>query len=302
MSKLKNQDLLKKWLIMNRGVLIIAHNNKEIDYVMMSMIAGGLAKKHLGVPVSLISDKSTIAWAKQSKIYNKLKKMFDKIILVERPIDNNYRNLRDGKESKLVPFTNSNRDSVFKLSPYENTLLIDSDYLIFSDHLNNFWDLDYDVMIGRSMNDVIGTRSELLDKRVSEIGAHMFWATTVMFKKNSRSCAFFDLVSHIRENYKYYADLYRFDSRQYRNDISFSIAMHILNGFEEVTIGSLPDITTVLDRDVLFDVTDDGKLIFLINDKHDPYVYYLSSFKNTDIHLLNKQSIIRHKDALSRLI
>jgi hypothetical protein len=287
---------------MNNGILIFAHNNPELDYVVMSLIAGSLAKKHLKVPVSLVSDESTIEWARKSRIHSRIKKVFDKIILVDRPDITNYRNLSDGNESKKVPFINANRKTAYELTPYDNTLLIDSDFLIFSDHLNNFWNLEYDVMIGNSMNEVVGTRAGILDKRVSEIGSHMFWATTVMFKKNHRSKTFFDLVSYIKENYKYYADLYRFDSRQYRNDISFSIARHILHGFEESSVGALPDITTVLDTDVLYDVKADGNLVFLISDTHNPYKYLLSSTKNTDIHILNKQSIVRNKNKLLRLI
>lgn len=287
---------------MNNGILIFAHNNTELDYVLMSLIAAKLAKKHLNVPVSLVTDDATIAWSKKSKIHSQIKKTFEQVIIVEAPSSNNYRNLRDGNESKKVPFVNANRVSAYDLTPYDNTLLIDSDFLIFSDRLNNYWNLDYDVMIGKSMNDVLGTRSEILDKKVSEIGPHMFWATTVMFKKNNHSKIFFDLVSYIKENYKYYGDLYRFDTRQYRNDITFSIAKHILNGFEETVIGSLPDITTVLDIDILYDVKKDGDLIFLVNDKHNPYNYFLSSTKHTDVHILNKQSIVRNKNKLLGLI
>ena len=287
---------------MNNGILIFAHNNTELDYILMALIAGGLAKKHLNVPVSLVTDKSTIKWAKASKIYSRVRKIFDKIILVEKPANNNYRNLRDGNESKKVPFVNSNRSTAYDLTPYENTLLIDSDFLIFSDHLNNYWNLDYNLMIGKSMNDVIGNRAGILDKHVSEIGPHMYWATTVMFKKNNYTKLFFDLVSYIKEHYKHYADLYRFDNRQYRNDIAFSIAKHILDGFEENTHGALPDITTILDSDILYDVKKDGNLVFLVSDKSNPYDYFLSSIKNKDVHILNKQSIVRNKGKLLDLI
>jgi hypothetical protein len=287
---------------MNKGCLIFAHNSKDLDYILMATIAGGLAKKYLNLPVSLVTDESTLAWAETSKIYDRVEEIFDKIILIERPIPTNFRKLHDGYHSKIVPFVNSTRASAYDLTPYDNTLLIDSDYLIFSDQLNNYWDLEYDIMLGRSMNEPLSNRAEILDKRLSEIGPHLYWATTLMFKKNDFSKLFFDLVSYIKENYKYYADLYRFDHRQYRNDISFSIAKHILNGFEESTIGSLPDITTILDCDLLYTLIDEKNMIFLVNDKHNPRNYFLTSIKDKDIHILNKQSLVRNKDYLLRLI
>lgn len=287
---------------MNKGALIFAHNSREIDYILLSTIAGGLAKKNLNIPITLVTDESSVEWAKESEIYSFVETVFENVIIVDKPSDKNFRNLKDGATSKHVPFINSNRYSAYDLSPYYTTLLIDSDFLIFTDHLSNYWDLDYDIMIGKSMNDIIGNRSEDLDKRVSEVGPHMFWATTVMFKKNKTSKIFFNLVSFIKENYNYFADLYRFDPRQYRNDISFSIAMHILNGFEENTIQSLPDITTVLDSDVLEKINVDSSLKILASDKIDPQKYFMSSIRNKDLHILNKQSIIRLKDELLKLI
>ena len=51
---------------MTQGIILYAHNNRTVDYALMAVIAGGLAKKNLQVPVSLITDESTIAWMKES--------------------------------------------------------------------------------------------------------------------------------------------------------------------------------------------------------------------------------------------
>ena len=50
---------------MTRGILIFAHNNRDVDYALMSIVSGHLAGKYLQVPVSLITDKFTIEWMKQ---------------------------------------------------------------------------------------------------------------------------------------------------------------------------------------------------------------------------------------------
>lgn len=283
---------------MTNGVLIFAHNSRDVDYALMATIAGRLAKHHLAVPVTLVSDQSTIEWFKSTDHYAIALDTFDSILIVEKPNTGNNRKLRDGTTYKTVPFVNANRSSVYDLTPYDNTLLIDSDYLIFSNKLAQYWNLDYDVMIGHSMNDLVGNRSEILDNRVSEVGPHMYWATTVMFKKNKNSELFFNLVSYIRENYDYYADLYRFDSRQYRNDIAFSVAKHILDAFQSHTQGSLPSIPTAFDSDILFEVSDAGLLKFLVSDRHNPQKFSLVSTKDVDVHILNKQSIIRHSKRL----
>jgi len=286
---------------MNKGVLIFAHNNPDIDYGLMAIIAGGLAKKNLQVPVSLVTDKWTIAWLKESNMHSRAVEIFDKIIEVPKPVTKNTRRLHDGFDSATVSFENSNRYSAWDLSPYDKTLLIDSDYLIFSNSLNEYWDVDAPVMMSKSMNDIVGDRAGILDNRVSETGIHMFWATTVMFTKNKESRFFFQLVDFVRDNYRYYADLFRFNSKQFRNDIAFSVAKHIMNGFETEFTYTLPPVLSVFDKDMLINVNDD-KLIFLIDKPHDCGSFWASTTNAVDVHIMNKQSIIRHKDALLELI
>lgn len=287
---------------MTRGVLIFAHNNRDVDYALMSIVSGQLAAKHLQVPVSLITDKFTIQWMKESEIYQKAEIVFDKIIEVEKPITDNQRNLHDGTENKLVPFVNSNRYSAYELTPYDRTLLIDSDFLIFSDTLNQYWDVDSDVLISTAINDIYDQkRLGYHDRYISDTGIHLYWATTVMFSKSEYSKTFFNLVDQIRENYQYYSDLFRFDSRQYRNDIAFSIAKHILDGYETDTTLGLPPILSILDKDILLDVSTEGKLTMLISPNLDSN-YIAASLNNLDIHIMNKQSLIRQSDKLLELV
>lgn len=286
---------------MTKGVLIFAHNNPQIDYGLMAIISGGLAKKNLKVPVSLVTDKWTIAWLKESNMYSKAESIFDKIIEVEKPVTKNYRKLHDGFNSQTIPFENSNRFSVWDLSPYDKTLMIDSDYLVFSTILNEYWDIDAPVMMSHSMNDITGDRAGILDNRVSETGIHMFWATTVMFDKSPESQFFFKLVDFIKDNYRYYADLFRFNPKQFRNDIAFSIAKHIMNGFETEFVYTLPPVFTIFDKDILLDV-DKEKLIFLIDKPLDCGSFWASATEDVDVHVINKQSIIRNKDKLLELI
>lgn len=286
---------------MTKGILIFAHNNPQIDYGLMAVISGGLAKKKLNVPVSLVTDKWTVAWLKESGMFAKAENVFDKIIEVEKPVTKNSRKLYDGFNSQTIPFENSNRYSVWDLSPYDKTLMIDSDYLVFSDSLNEYWDVDAPVMMGHSLNDITGERAGILDNRVSETGIHMFWATTVMFDKSSESQFFFKLVDFIKDNYRYYADLFRFSPKQFRNDIAFSIAKHIMNGFETEFVYTLPPVFSIFDKDIMLNV-DAEKLTFLIDKPLDCGSFWAATTTGVDVHVMNKQSIIRNKDKLLELI
>jgi hypothetical protein len=267
----------------------------------MATIAGGLAKKNLGVPVSLVTDSDTIAWLKESGSLQKTKEVFDKIIEVKKPHTKNVRNLHDGFESKVIPFVNTNRYSVWELSPYDKTLLIDSDYLIFSNKLNEYWSVDAPVMMAQGMTDLTGERGGILDSKVSETGVHMFWATTVMFDKSVESEFFFKLVDFVKDNYVYYADLFRFNPKQFRNDIAFSVAKHIMNGFETEFAYTLPPILTVFDKDILQSVNS-NRLTFLVSQPHDVAGFWAASTKGADVHIMNKQSIIRNASHLLELI
>lgn len=288
---------------MTRGALIFAHNNRDIDYALMAVISGGLAKKHLGVPVSLATDDTTIAWMKTSGIYNKAVEVFDKILEVEKPVTGNTRKLHDGVENtKTVPFVNANRSNAWDLTPYDRTLLLDSDYFIFSNRLGEYWDVEEDILIADAINDMYGpSRVGYHDRYVSDTGVHLFWATTVMFTKNEHSKAFFDMVTYVKKNYEYYGDLFRFNTTQYRNDIAFSVAKHILDGFETVQSTRLPSLLTAIDKDILHSVDANGKLTFLVSPELTSN-YCAAAIKDQDVHIMNKQSVVRHADKLLELI
>jgi hypothetical protein len=286
---------------MTRGILIYAHNNRTVDYALMAIISGGLAKKQLMVPASLVTDQSTVDWLAESNMLDTASAVFENIIVVDRPQTDNQRRLHDGESNMVVPFINSNRGSAWDLTPYDRTLLIDSDFLIFSNRLSEYWNVDADVLIGESINDIYGQeRLGYNDVYISEVGVKLYWATTVMFSKTSDAKLLFDTVNFVKDHYQYYADIFRFDSRQFRNDIAFSVAKHILNGFEEDENGILPPVLSLLDKDVLHEVIGD-RLTVLVSSRLGSD-YCAAALSGVDVHVMNKQSIIRNKDKLLELI
>jgi len=286
---------------MNKGILLFAHNNKEVNYIKLAIIAGGLAKKNLGLPISLVTDSESLISVEEENLTEKVNTIFDKIIVTDAGNDTNKRILKDGLENIVVPFINANRSSAWDLTPYDRTLLIDSDYLIMSSALNEYLNTDQDFLISRSFNDILSNkRVGYLDKHISNTGVHLYWATMIMFTKNERSKLIFDLVKNIKKNYQTFSTLYQFNSTQYRNDISFSIAKHIIDGFKTDFSNTLPPVLSVQDKDILVDVNK-NKLVFLVKEEAGND-YVACSLRNTDVHVMNKKSILRNFEKLLGLL
>ncbi len=291
---------------MTQGVLMFAHNNDEIDYFKIAYANALMVKKNLGVPVSIITDSGSLGWAKTSIGETNLAECFDHIITVDR--DYTFKNPRTFSDTsfstKSLQFYNCNHWAAYELTPYDETLLIDSDYLIMSSALNNCWGTDNDVLIDHRIYSPGGDRAPYT-KYIDDFGIKLYWATVIYFKKSKFSEVLFYLVKHIQDNYRYYKDLYCFANSMYRNDNAFSVAVHTLNGFVDTdnsTIGKLPVPGLLMSWDVddIHSVpgVDD---IMVYTEKPEKGQYLLSRFKNTDIHIMNKWAINRFSDRLIEL-
>ena len=104
----------------------------------------------------------------------------------------------------------------------------------------------------------------------------------------------FELINHIKENYYHYRSVYQFNTAVYRNDIAFSIAIHIMNGFRSGDFaGQLPgSMLYTTDKDVLWNLNDD-EMMFLVEKKD--YLGEYTALKTTGqtIHVMNKISLNR---------
>jgi hypothetical protein len=273
---------------MTRGVIIFAHNNSLIQYSELAKVAGFLANRHLNLPVSVITDTETVIDFSDTES----KSIFDKIIVIDKPTQYNPRYIYN---QRITDFLNGSRSQIWNLTPYDHTLMIDSDFLIFSDRLNQYWDLDLDFLICGAMLDPVPSRIGKADINISDIAPSLRWATNMMFKKSQFSKTLFNLVDHIRENYSYYSDIYSFDDSQYRNDVAFSIAEHMVHGFIQPKI-CLPPCYMTSTSDEILNVGNNS-LSIKINDAQKTMI---STFENTDVHVMNKLEIIKFKKELMR--
>jgi hypothetical protein len=269
---------------MNRGILIVAHDTEHVSYSTLASISATLAKKNLNLPVSLITDEQSAENLKNNHGYD----LFDTIILTEKPLNGNVRVINN---QITDTFLNWNRSDIYNLSPYNHTLLIDSDLLIFTDRFNQYWDIDQSVLLCENMLDTTGLRLEAPDRRVSDTGPRLRWATAVMFKKNKESETFFNLIKHIKENYLFYADIYNFTPFQYRNDISFTLAEHLMyaSSIERVY---LPPLSFTLENETVLKIDNNLVKVILKNNNS------LLTIKNSDVHVMNKSAILEFKKEL----
>ena len=69
---------------MNRGVLMYAHNNQEIDYFKIACTNALMVQKNLQVPVSLVTDSGTFNWGVKTLTEEFIEQCFDIIIFVDK--------------------------------------------------------------------------------------------------------------------------------------------------------------------------------------------------------------------------
>ena len=277
---------------MTNGAVIFAQNSANLDYVKMAVFSAKKLKKHLDIPVSLITDSA--GWLEQGYPDH----VFDKVISIDNSPNNQYKKMNDGTlTSKKIEWKNLTRDRVYELTPYDKTLVIDSDYIINSSVLQSAFDNSYDFQIYKRSMDLAPWRPTEEFTRVSQWSIPFYWATAFIFTKNNIMESFFDLVAYIKSNWMYFRTLYCITASAYRNDYAFSIAIHIMNGKTNGQFATdLPGtMTYCTDKDLLIKM-DDDRLQFLIEKENYVGQYTLAKTQGIDIHVMNKHSLCRYID------
>lgn len=286
---------------MTQGVLIFALNNKQVDYIKIALYAAEQVKKYLKCPVALVTDSKH--WLESQ--YPNYSNFVDRVIsIVNAPSDNEnefyfnvtkqFRTYRDGTESKSLEFKNDIRVKAYDISPFDETLVIDCDYLVANDLLNYCWDQPHDFLIYKSAQDLSYYRKDPRLVTISDTSVDFYWATVFFFRKNKNTKTFFKLLEHIEENWNFYRYLYQISYSLYRNDYAFSIAIHIMNGFQKGNWAlSLPGtLHYIIDKDFLIEHSNDT-MKFLIEKENYQGQYTLLKTNQLSVHVMNKFSILR---------
>jgi len=206
-----------------------------------------------------------------------------------------YRQYFDGAMThKKLRFKNDIRVKSFELSPFDETLVIDCDYLINNDILKYCWQQPHDFLIHKQAVDLSGYRYDPRLVTLSDKSIDFYWATVFFFRKNKNTEIFFNYLNHIQENWNYYRYVYQIEQSLYRNDFAFGIAIHVMNGYQNGSWAhDLPGkLYYTIDKDILLEHAD-TEMKFLIEKEKYRGEYTVMKTKGINVHVMNKFSISR---------
>lgn len=242
----------------SRGVLLFAFNTEKNNYVRIAEHAARLVHHTLDLPVTLVTD------ADSSSEY------FDSVVRV----DNTLKNYKVGEHGY---WRNGDRFRAYELSPYDETLLIDTDYLMLDTSLLPLFDQDFDYRIMSYNNKPAGAWK----LKMGMFSHEYLWATAVMFRKTAKAKMLFDLVGRIQRNYLYYMRLYHIREGNFRNDYAFTVANSILNGYDlNFDQGIVTPMLTF--ADVTTSITTKGNML-VVKERERAYV-----IPRQNIHVMDK--------------
>ena len=200
----------------SRGVILFAFNTNEIDYVSIAKTSAQLIGHILNLPVTIITDNDITLSAV---------------------------NIRPGTAKE---WKNVDRYLAYELSPYDETLLIDSDYLMLDDSLLKLFDQPFDYRLMTKNCTPAGPWTEYM----GTVGLKYQWATAILFRKTPKAEMLFNMVGRIQRNYTYYTKLYHARSSHFRNDYALTIADNILNGYDQTLDQGIPWPMMTLDAGI----------------------------------------------------
>ena len=195
-------------------MLLFAFNTEIVDYVKIADLASKLIEKNLNLPITLCTyDDAVPGFA------------YDRVLRISRP--DTAGNFRTNLDNEVVEWRNFGRYFAYNNSPYDETILLDTDYLVLDDSLLKLFETDFDYKLMHHNQTPTGASVEIM----GETSLPFVWATVVLFRKTARTELFFNLIGRIQRNYSYYQALYNIRERNYRNDYAFAIANIIINGY-----------------------------------------------------------------------
>ena len=258
---------------MSKGILVHAFNNEEIDYVKQACMVAERVKKYLDLPTSVITDCKVP------------KNVFDHVIEFDTPQRYTRKLYNNGNHGKHLTFKNNARVLSYDLSPYKQTLMIDSDIIICDDVYKNCFEQDNPLLMYKDAYHIGQNLDYREFNKISDSSVDFYWATCVYFVKCKQNKIFFDLLQHIEEQWRHYRMLYQIVQRTYRNDFAFSIGAHIMNNHSKGNfVNHMPGkLFYTIDKDITHEIKQD-KLTFLID--NNPI-----ATKGLTVHAMNKYSL-----------
>lgn len=287
-----------------RGFLLFAHDNGLVDYAGLAVLCGLRLRRSIpDKPVVLVTDTQTKAGL--SRFSGRIESTFDDLIVLDDPETNNYRHYIDQNgQFERAAFHNESRRKAFWLSPFEETVLVDLDYLVFEDSLDQVWNTrGWSVRMNRFHRSVYGPRN-VNQTRLHDLGIPQHWATVLYFRKDRIGERFFQLWEHFSQHYDWFGHVYRYHAgpdQMFRNDFAVSMATHVLNDYSErpLRVGPLPnpELLFVWDHDRSIGYHRDGLILSCATEG----IRIPVRVSGQSLHVLNKRGLLDHLDDLIEL-
>lgn len=246
------------------GALIFAYNNEQLDYLSMARWSAKNINRHLGIPTAIVTNETFVEQA------------YERCIFADTTSTNKrwFADLDD-----TVTWYNSNRMDAYSLSPWEQTLVLDADYVVASDQLKTLLASEQDFLAPRWAYDVTGLQPFDDNNFFGRYNMPMSWATVMMFRRSDTARLIFETMEMIKDNWHHYRNLYGIIRSTYRNDYALSIAMNVVDG-HTLTQPSVPwKLATVTPDHKLSKVgTDEYRVDFLTADKKSRWIKLTQDF------------------------
>jgi len=248
----------------SRGAVVFALNNGQTDYVAMADQTSRLIQHNMGMPVTLVTD-----------LTSEPEFAYDRIVRIDIA-GHNFK-----LDNATVRWRNFGRYMAYEASTYDETLLLDTDYLVLDDSLLKLFATDFDY---RLMHHNV-TDSGPLYEEMGETSLPFIWATVVAFRKTERSRLFFNLVGRIQRNYNYYRTLFNVRESNFRNDYAFAMANIIISGYDINEDQGIPWPMYTLEKPVVSIKPTDNFL-------HVKYADLATVVPYQNIHVMDKEYLL----------
>ena len=269
-----------------KGVLIFAKNNEQFNYIKQANVAATMAKYFLDVPVSLIT--------LETDYKDNTSDIWDKVIYLDDVEVVNGRGVIVNGKREQITWYNLDRLLAYDLSPYDETILIDGDYLIQNSVLSNVWGSVEPMLMNTASRVPSKQQEHIYEKVITDGYPSIHWFTVCYFRKCEQTEQWFTLAKEVKENNDFYSTTFGSPYTFYRNDITAAIASHVMNGYTDGWIKSLP--TRQINSYAPENIIDINKGSVTLNTSEGPV-----RLKDTNVHLLNKLEIENNYDRFMEL-
>jgi hypothetical protein len=261
---------------MTKGVVIFAFNNEKIDYLAMASWSARNIRRHLDLPVCVITDVTDATRTVE----------FDQVVLTEPQQTEQHRYFYDYKASAV--WHNTNRSSVYDLTPWDHTLVLDADFVVASDQLKQLFNIDQDFLAHRMAYDVTGFIAFHDNNWFGTYQMPMSWATVMCFRRSKKAQLIFDTMQMIRDNWLHYRQLYNVSENTFRNDFALSIAMNLVDGHTLSTPAIPWNLASITANTKLTQIEPDTyKIAYVTSDGKSRWIV----LKQQDFHAMGKQAL-----------